>query len=62
VSIPRQIDRKSGVPKDERVVWGSPGGDRVLEFSRRRKEQTFFVHCCVLVNRTVYLALGYVSL
>ena len=42
MSIPRQIDKKSGVPKDERGVWGFPGGGRVLEFSRRRKEQTFF--------------------
>ena len=56
MSFPRQIDKKSGVPKDERGVWDSPGGGRVLKFSRKRKEQTFFLHCCVLVNRTVYLA------
>ena len=40
-SIPRQVDKKSGVPKEEKGVWGSQG-DRDLEFSRRRKGQTFF--------------------
>ena len=39
-SIPRQIDKKSRFPK-ERRVWGSQSGDRGLEFSRRRKGQTF---------------------
>ena len=41
-SIPRQGDKKSGVPEEEKGVWGSQGGDRGLEFSRRRKGQTFF--------------------
>ena len=41
-SIPRQVDKKSGVPEEEKGVWGSQGGDRGLEFSRRRKGQTFF--------------------
>ena len=40
-SIPRQIE-KSRVPKEEKGVWGSQGGDRGLEFSRRRKGQKFF--------------------
>ena len=40
-SLPRQIDEKSRVPKG-RGGWGSQSGDRGLEFSRRRKEQTFF--------------------
>ena len=31
-SIPKQVDKKSGCPQ----------GDRGLEFSRRRKGQTFF--------------------
>ena len=31
-SIPRQVDKKSGCPQ----------GERGLEFSRRRKGQTFF--------------------
>ena len=45
-SIPRQVDKKSGVPEEKKGVWGSPGGDRGLEFSRRRKEQPsfFFFH------------------
>ena len=41
-SIPRQVDKKSGVPEEEGGVWGSQGGDRGLEFSRRRKRQRFF--------------------
>ena len=36
-SIPRQIDKKFGVPEEEKGVWGSQGGDRGLEFSRRGK-------------------------
>ena len=40
-SIPRQADKKSGVPEEKRRVWGSRGGDRGLEFSRRRKGQVF---------------------
>jgi len=35
--IPRQVDKKSGVPEEERGVWGSQREDRGLEFSRRRK-------------------------
>ena len=41
-SIPRQTDKKSGVPEEEKRVWGSQGGDRGLEFSRRWKGQTTF--------------------
>ena len=41
-SIPRQVDRESGVPEEEREVWGSQSGGRGLEFSRRRKAQTSF--------------------
>ena len=41
-SIPRQVDKKSGVPEEERGVWGSQRGDKGLEFSRRRKGQIFF--------------------
>ena len=49
-SIPRQTDKKSGVPEEKKGVWGSQGGDRGLEFSRRRKGQTscFSVHSLVL--------------
>ena len=42
-SIPRQVDKKSGVPEEEKGVWGSGRGDRGLEFSTRRKGQTFFL-------------------
>ena len=31
-SIPRQIDKKSGVPEEENGVWGSWSGVRGLEF------------------------------
>ena len=41
-SISRQVDKKLGVPKEEKGVWGSQGGDRSLGFSRRRKGQMFF--------------------
>ena len=40
--IPRQVDKKSGVPKEDKGVWGSQGEDRGLEFSRRSKGQTSF--------------------
>ena len=41
-SIPRQVAKKSGMPEEEKGVWGSGSGDRGLEFSRRRKGQTPF--------------------
>ena len=41
-SIPRQVDKKYIFPEEEKGVWGSQGRDRGLEFSRRRKGQTFF--------------------
>ena len=40
-SIPRQVDKKSSFPKEERGVWGSQRRDRCLEFSRRRKDKKF---------------------
>ena len=54
-SIPRQVDKKSGVPEEEKGVWGSQSRDRGLEFSRRRKEQTsppplLSLHSLVLVT------------
>ena len=36
-SIPRQVDKKSGVPEEEKGVWGPRGGERGLGFSRRRQ-------------------------
>ena len=41
-SISREVDKKSGVPKEETGVWDSQSRDRGLEFSRRRKGQTSF--------------------
>ena len=41
-SIPRQVNKKSRVLEEEKGLWGSQGGDRGLEFSRRRKGQMFF--------------------
>ena len=41
-SISRELDKKSGVPKEETGVWDSQSRDRGLEFSRRRKGQTSF--------------------
>ena len=43
-SVPRQVDKKSGVPQEEKGVWGSQGGDAGLEFSRRRKGQMAFFY------------------
>ena len=40
-SVPRQVDKKSGV-HEEKGIWGSQREARDLEFSRRRKGQTFF--------------------
>ena len=39
-SITWQIDKKFRGPEEEKRAWGSQRGDRDLEFSRRRKEQT----------------------
>ena len=47
-SITRQVDKNSGGPQ----------GERGLEFSRRRKGQTFFcLHSSVIVNYTTQLKL-----
>ena len=40
-SVPRQVDKKSGVPKEERRVWNSQGGE---------KDKHFFLHSLVLVT------------
>ena len=41
-SVLRQVDKKPGFPEEEKGTWGSQGGDRGLEFLRRRKGQTSF--------------------
>ena len=56
-SIPRQTDKKSRVPKEEKRVWGSWSGDRVPEISRRRKGQIICLHSLVLVNYTIWFKL-----
>ena len=43
-SIPRQVDKKFRFPRRKKGVWGSQGGGRGLEFSRRRKGHTFFLY------------------
>ena len=40
-SIPRQVDKKSSIPEEEKGMWGSGSRDMGLEFSRRRKEKLF---------------------
>ena len=59
-SIPRQVDKKSGIPKEERAIWGSQGGDSGLGSSGRRKGQTSFffffflsLHSLVLVTQSI---------
>ena len=51
-SIPRQVDKKSSIPEEEKGMWGSGSRDMGLEFSRRRKGQTslFSLHSLVLVT------------
>ena len=48
-SIPRQVDKKPEVPEDEKGVWGFHGGDKGLEFSRRRKGPKPFLHSLVRI-------------
>ena len=51
-SIPGQVDKKSGVPEEEKGVWGSRSTDRGLEFSRRRKGQTSFFFSSTFLSRS----------
>ena len=51
-SIPRQVYKQFGGTRGE-GAWGSQGGDRDLEFLRKRKGQTFFffpLHSLALVT------------
>ena len=50
-SIPKKVDKKSRVPKEEKGVQGPQGG----------KEKHFCLPRFVLVNITITLAQGYVS-
>ena len=54
-SILRQVHKKSRVPEEEdeeeKAVWGSQGGDRSLEFLRRRKcQMSFFLNSVVRIK------------
>ena len=49
--MPRQVDKKSRVPEEEKGVQ-SPQEERGLGLSRR-KRQTFFLHCFMVVNVTM---------
>ena len=46
-SIPRQVDKKSRVPKEERGVWNSQGGGKDKLFSS--------LHFLVLVTKNVFI-------
>lgn len=41
-SVPKQVDKKSAVPKEEQGDCSFWRGDRGPEFSKRRKGKTFF--------------------
>ena len=57
-SIPRQGDKKSRVPEERKGVWGSQGGDRGVEFSRRRKGQTSFFSTFFSLNHIKLFSLS----
>ena len=40
--IPRQVDKKSEVPEEEKGVWGSPGGHRVWNSQGGGKDKCLF--------------------
>ena len=41
-SIPRQIDKKSRVPKEEKGIWGSQSGDWESGILKEEKRTNFF--------------------
>ena len=45
-SISRQVDKKSGVPEEEKGVWGSQGGDGVWNSQEGGKDKrlSFFLY------------------
>ena len=57
-SISREVDKKSGVPKEETGVWDSQSRDRGLEFSRRRKGHLFFPSTFLSLMITQQLSLN----
>ena len=55
-SIPRQVDKKSQVPEEERGLWGSGGGNKGLKFSRRKGQTSFFsLHSLVFVTKNIFI-------
>ena len=42
-SIPRQVDKKSRVPKEEKGVWGSQGGDRIWNSQGGKDKLSFYI-------------------
>ena len=42
VSIPRQLDKKSGALKEEKGIWGSQGETGVWNSQGERKDKCFF--------------------
>ena len=44
-SIPRQIDKKSRVPKEEKGVWGSQSGDWGSGILKEEKRTNVFFLC-----------------
>ena len=54
-SIPRQVDKKSQVPEEERGLWGSGGGNKGLKFSRRKGQTSFFFFL------STFLSLSYIK-
>ena len=60
-SIPRQVDKKSRVPKEEKGVWGSWSGDWASGILKEEKRTNFFfflpLHSLVLVNYTTQFKL-----
>ena len=50
-SIPRQVDKKSRFPEEEKGVWGSQGGDKGLGIlEKKERANIFFLHSLVLVT------------
>ena len=51
--MPRQVDKKSGVPEEERGAWGSQRGGRGLEILKEEERTNVFfspLHSLVLVT------------
>ena len=56
-SIPRQVDKKSRVPKEERGVWGSQGGGKYKLFPA-----TFLSHIKRFLSLSLELMITQLSL